>query len=151
MSAGCQTHEGQSPERITKVNANAEVAAGLLHAVHANLQLPSITATCCKCEDGKELQKHKEKSITCSSKKDTTSNIKWTLWEENNQFSSNTLTKASVQGWADEQAHPDELEEVAEEREFWAPLRVLPPRPNPPSSRKWMDGWVTLTFSFSAR
>lgn len=69
LSPDCQTQsmmqtgwdEGRSPERISKVNADAEVAAGLLHAVHTNPQLPSVAPTCCKCKNGKELQREKKK------------------------------------------------------------------------------------------
>ena len=45
------------PERIAKVNGDAEVAVGPLHAVHTNPQLPSVATTCCKRKDSKKLWK----------------------------------------------------------------------------------------------
>ena len=53
--------EPHSPERISEVDADAEVASGLLHAVHANPQLPRVAPTCRECKNGKELHKERKK------------------------------------------------------------------------------------------
>lgn len=50
-------NEAHLPERISKVDANAEVAAGFLHAVHTNPQLPRVAPTCRESKNGKELHK----------------------------------------------------------------------------------------------
>lgn len=45
---------------------------------------------------------------------------------------------------------PEELEEVAGEREAWdSLLRLLSPRPNPGKTAEdgWMDGWMDVLFN----
>lgn len=54
--------EVHSPERISKVDADAEVAAGPLHAVHANPQLPRVASARGESKNGKEL--HKKGAMT---------------------------------------------------------------------------------------
>lgn len=52
-----------SPERIGKVNGNAEIAAGFLHAVHTDPQLPRVASTSCKCKNSKKLQRERKRQI----------------------------------------------------------------------------------------
>lgn len=51
----------QSPEWIRKVDSNAEVAPGLLHAVHTQPQLSRVTPTSRKGKNGKKLKKMNKK------------------------------------------------------------------------------------------
>ncbi len=46
------------PEWVSKVDANTEVAVGLVDAVHTNPQLPRVASTCCKCKYGKKLMEY---------------------------------------------------------------------------------------------
>lgn len=68
-------NEVHSPERITKVDAHAEVAAALLHAVHAEPQLPRVAPTCCEGKDGEKLEtdmkERQKKSDVCCENYDT--------------------------------------------------------------------------------
>lgn len=50
-----------SPEWIRKVDSDAEVASGLLHAVHAQPQLSGVTPTSRKGKNGKKLKKMNKK------------------------------------------------------------------------------------------
>lgn len=67
------------PEWISKVDAHAEVTAGLFHAVHADPQLARVATTCCKGKNGKELRKRQRQS-------DAWSEMTMALFKTQNRF-----------------------------------------------------------------
>jgi len=59
MVARCEVQHDCLPEWVGEVYGDAEVAAGLLHAVNADPQLPCVAAACGKRKDGKKLEGQK--------------------------------------------------------------------------------------------